>query len=226
MPTLVSRLAALATVAGPLVLLGAPAPAPAAGVPTCFGRAPTIVAAPGEEAVGTDGDDVIVGGSDVYGGNGDDRLCGFTGKAHGQAGEDRIEVVAGASGQGGPGDDLFVTRSAPGSAPAHVYGKAGADVVRGGPGRDFVFTGVGGDTVHGGAGRDSIHLNWGENVAHGGRGADGIIGHVKDDRLYGGRGDDTLYGGGNVDDHDLGDGGRGRDTCGEIERETSCEVAG
>ncbi len=88
--------------------------------PSCEGRPATIVALPGIETVGTNGDDVIVGtpGPDVISGRGgNDLICGY-------GGGDRID--------GGRGRDQLYG----GNGRDRIDGGKGRDVIRGGKGRD------------------------------------------------------------------------------------------
>ena len=72
---------------------------------------------------------------------------------------------------GGPGDD----RLQGGGLNESIDGRAGADVVRGGPGRDNLGAGedADADVLEGGPGWDELGLGGGPDVADGGEGADG-----------------------------------------------------
>ncbi|MDO9378666.1 MAG: hypothetical protein Q7T56_07435 [Nocardioidaceae bacterium] len=140
------------------------APAHAADVPTCQGRAATIVSTPGQESVlGTDGPDVIVatGARDLQGLGGDDRIC--VDQAYyliGGPGRDRLTSTAQVYyTSGGDGADVITI----GGSSDYVNGDAGNDVVRvattnatyGGPGNDLL-TGTGGGTLFGDEGFDVV----------------------------------------------------------------------
>jgi uncharacterized delta-60 repeat protein len=149
-------------------------------VDACRGVAPTVVGAPGENAlVGTNGRDVIVdrGGADeIRGLGGGDLICAGSG----------ADVV-----RGGAGRD-------------RIYGDAGADRVLGGPGADLITGGNGADHIKGDVGRDRLFGAGGRDVIQGGAGADllkgsgaadRLLGQFGPDRLFGGAGDDVLSGG-------------------------------
>lgn len=116
---------------------------------SCFGRAATIVARPGQVTVGTSGNDVIVGTSgadEIRGRGGDDLVCAGGGNdvVHGGRGRDTVDLGAGHdTGRGGPGAD-------------HVMGGPGDDTLRGGKLADTLDGGAGRDQCRGGAGSDHL----------------------------------------------------------------------
>lgn len=124
--------------------------------------------------LGTDGDDILVGGDygavvDGFGGN--DLVS--TG-----AGNDTVF--------GGDGDD-------------HIVTSAGDDEVRAGAGNDVVFGGVGDDRLSGGAGDDRLFGGSGRDILFGDAGGDLLSGGAGADLLIGGAGDDRLSDGGGAD---------------------------
>lgn len=110
--TRLTSLGATVTVVAALALFGA-GPTQGVSVPTCAGRAATVVGTAGhDELRGTNGPDVIVGrgGSDhIEARGGNDVVCG-------NLGNDDLE--------GGRGSD-------------RLYGGPGHDEAEGGPGADF-----------------------------------------------------------------------------------------
>ncbi|MEM7286453.1 MAG: CapA family protein [Actinomycetota bacterium] len=166
--------------------------------PTCFGQAATIVAAPGERTVGTDGRDVIVGTSgpdDIRAGGGDDLVCGLGGP----------DVI-----RGNAGDDM-------------IAGGGGRDQLFGGKGRDTINGGKGRDEIHGNSAGDTLNGNSGQDEIWGGTGPDVIHGGTAHDRLRGQKGDDALIGGSGPD---LCGGGPGADTKAECEATTTLAFSG
>lgn len=153
-----------------------------------------------ENAIGGDGDDLIIGngvanelngngGADlIFGGAGDDSIFG-------NDGNDELF--------GGLGNDL-------------ILGGDGSDQSFGGIGNDELDGGLGDDQSFGGAGNDEIADSDGANVLHGGGGNDTLtntsssastlIGGDGEDILQGGAGNDTLMGGRGRDSLDGGDG--------------------
>jgi Ca2+-binding RTX toxin-like protein len=91
-------------------------------------------------------------------------------------------MVAGASVQGGPGDDI-------------ITGGPGNDTLGGGQGNDTIAGTQGDDLIHGGAGNDSIGGGQGNDQIFGGLGNDTITGGQGDDTLDGGAGNNVLHGG-------------------------------
>jgi hypothetical protein len=123
------------------------AAAHAAPPPTCLGQPATIVS--NGNIVGTNGDDVIVGGGNaqaIDGGAGNDVICGKGGddNIRGGSGNDKID--------GGGGDDK-------------IYGEGGNDQIHGGDGNDRMDGGDGSDQIDGEGGKD--------DKADGGAGTDG-----------------------------------------------------
>lgn len=139
---------------------------------------------PGQEQVGTRGDDELIGtqGDDILRGlHGDDLLDGG-------AGDDLLD--------GGYGDDILL-------------GRAGEDELRGGHGDDLLEGGDGDDLLDGGYGDDLLLGGQGDDDLRGGYGDDRLEGGAGDDRLDGGYGDDVLIGGAG---NDVLIGGMGDDT--------------
>lgn len=162
-----AALAAL-TILGTTLTVAGPAHA---AVPTCQGKAATIVGTDSaERIVGTTGDDVIIGrgGNDIIvGRGGNDVICGGPGG-------DRI--------WGGYGNDS-------------ILGNSGPDYVNGGPGKDMVNGGWGDDEVHGGAGADKVYGSRNADKLYGGDGIDQMWGGNGHDQMWGGKHNDTLSGG-------------------------------
>lgn len=129
--------------------------------------------------VGTEGDDVLFGGSGstevIYGYGGDDIITGGTGHAtiYGGAGDDTIIASGGGHRliDGGDGNDT-------------ITGLGGGDEISGGNGNDTIDGGRGSDTIDGGAGDDIIV---------GGQGSDTIDGGTGDDTMTGGHGTRNTY---------------------------------
>jgi hypothetical protein len=134
---------------------------PGRDLKSCGHLAPTIVGTAGDDLLlGTDHSDVISagGGADiVYGYDGADVICGGAGhdelvglkhddRLIGGPGDDALFGVTESDREsGGPGDDLFTSGGA----------DPGADLVRGGEGRDAILnTGPGDDVLDGGPGSD------------------------------------------------------------------------
>jgi Ca2+-binding RTX toxin-like protein len=131
---------------------------------------------------GTDGDDILWGGScgdEIYGHDGNDIIDGRDGN----------DII-----YGGNGND-------------HILGGRGNDILYGGAGHDVIFGGAGNDQIYGGSGNDRLFGDEGDDVIFGEDGDDLIFGGAGNDYLSGGRGNDTIYGGiGNdVIDGDEGD---------------------
>ena len=94
-----------------------------------------------------------------------------------------------------------------------INGRDGDDLIRGGPGADFLNILDDGEN--------------GDDEVFGGPGDDVLVAGVGEDRMFGESGDDQLFAG--VDDSpmvDLFSGGRGTDLCGggEEDKLRSCEV--
>jgi Ca2+-binding RTX toxin-like protein len=217
-------LTALALVATGLVA----APPPAHAVPTCGGKAATMVFGDGDDVVtGTNGDDVVVlgGGDDVYqdDNGGDDTIC---------AGPGNDTVIAGYTSvvEGGPGRD-------------ELKSEIGSPQLFGGPGDDHLQIGLSTPSADGGAGTDSVSFWFGaqpvrvdlarETASSPGAGsmrlvrvedvegtayADVIRGDSARNVLRGLDGDDRISGRGG---RDRAEGGSGRDTC-AAEVQVSC----
>lgn len=159
----------------------------------CGGRTPTLV--------GTDGNDVLIGGRgadviDGLGGNdriegrsGGDVLCGGLGFdiLLGGDGDDRLVGQSGNDGlDGGAGRDLLL-------------GGNGADVLEGGSDADELWGGEGNDGLYGQAGGDLLEGEIGADALYGGTGNDALRGRGGADQLFGNAGDDRLDGGDAVD---------------------------
>ena len=178
----------LATIASPVVFQSGGSVAVAGEGELCFGQVPTIVGAPGEELLGTEGADVVVtngaAGADTAGGN--DLVC-ISGLVGGQyltgSGNDRIdttraevdtvtllidpgsgmdEVLGGASGTTWvTSNDADADVINTGSASDNVYA-GGQDTVTLGPGNDFLSVDLDGEAVggkfEGGTGADELTL--------------------------------------------------------------------
>jgi Ca2+-binding RTX toxin-like protein len=116
-------------------------PVAQAAIPTCFGRAATIVGTTGNDTLtGTATADVIVGlgGDDtIYGGGGRDRICG-------------------------DGGDYFNFGS------DHIYGQGGRDRLAGSAGNDFIFGAAGDDELLGGSQDDQLDGGIGNDLLAGG----------------------------------------------------------
>jgi len=151
-------LAAIALILGSVTL--APSPVHAAD-PTCFGRAATIIGVAGEDIIGTDGDDVIVGTSGpdhIEGRGGDDIICSADDAALGTDGGGGPDWIDGGDGadqiSGSYGDDIIIG----GDGDDDINAVAGDDLILGGRGDDTIWTGLGADTVYGEDGDDRIDL--------------------------------------------------------------------
>jgi RTX calcium-binding nonapeptide repeat (4 copies) len=128
-----------------------------------------------------EGDDVGADVLSVVGGGGDDVLGAAAGGA-----------------SGGPGDDLLLGRSVS-SYPVvpHLYGDAGADVLRGGAASEWLDGGPGDDRLDGGAGADVLGDGPGADRLSGGPGDDALGGYAADgarDVFSGGPGADRFDG--------------------------------
>jgi Ca2+-binding RTX toxin-like protein len=85
----------------------------------------------------------------------------------------------------------------------YLYGRGGADTLRGGSARDFIYGGNQNDTIYGAGDNDELwggdHDDWiygeaGFDVAHGESGNDHIYGGIGEDTLFGEAGIDELFG--------------------------------
>ncbi|MBQ0809475.1 calcium-binding protein [Roseovarius sp.] len=174
---------------------------------------------PGEEIVGTDGDDSLIGTVN------DDTLAGGTGNDNIDSGGGGNNNISGSDGNdtlfGGPGDDSI----GGGLGNDTIFGNNGNDVlgagfgndfVSGGNGNDVVAGGAGDDTLEGGEGNDSMSGSFGNDLIFGNGGADDIGGGTGRDTIDAGAGNDRVGGGEGDDSIDGGDGndflaGGGRD---------------
>jgi Ca2+-binding RTX toxin-like protein len=209
---------------GGLVLaLSVAGPAAAGGMPTCHGRAATIVGTPGEDVFEqdqiSDGDVLVLraGADRVESESRNVTVCGG-------AGSDDITAHPGTTGRrtlfdGDPGDDLLVAGSLRGrlrdvGVPVRFLGGPGDDGLVGGGADDRLKAGPA-DDPPGDLDRDAVH---------GDRGADLIKGGDDADELRGGAGNDSIIGGrSGVRYGDFADGGLGRgDRC-RAEVKRNCE---
>jgi len=204
----------------------------------CFGMPRTV-----SGTAGTDGDDVIIGGSGndtLRGLGGNDTICGGAGndtisagagddRLDGRDGNDRLDGgggkdrLLGGEGsdrvEGGPGDDDFLERD-----------RQGDNRLNGGSGNDKLNAqGAGGkSTLDGGAGHDSLLGGSGDDTLNGGDGNDFLQGDQGSDELSGGPGDDELRGGPGADRLRGGPGrnrligGPGHDRCDSV-NDFECE---
>ncbi|HKY87955.1 MAG TPA: hypothetical protein VJL90_14445, partial [Pseudorhodoplanes sp.] len=153
------------------------------------------------DAIGTDADDIIIGGDEsngLDGGGGDDLIRGGGGDdvIYGGAGSDTI--------RGGQGDDAILGEGGAdtiygGGGWDEIHGGAGADWIDGGSGSDFLTGDGGGDTIRGGTGDDRIEGGGGDDNLRGGGGDDDIFGDAGNDTIRGGGGDDYIEGNGGDD---------------------------
>jgi Ca2+-binding RTX toxin-like protein len=158
----------------------------------------TMVGGEGPDAFeGRGGDDTLVGNGQrdwLYGEGGDDRL-------YGGDGEDRLV--------GGPGDDIYeggadsdALMETDETSSLGRRGKiftpeqpGGTDVVKAGPGDDWMSLGAGADRVFGEEGDDRIVTGGGADEVDGGPGDDVLAGGADFDRIAGGAGEDTIFAG-------------------------------
>jgi Ca2+-binding RTX toxin-like protein len=154
--------------------------------------------------IGTDGPDVLVGGSEK------DILCGL-------GGNDRV--------RGGRGPDILIGEAGRdkligGDGRDSLSGDTGRDQLLGGGGPDFLEGGNGRDRLRGGAEHDRMFGDAGDDEVSGGgdddyiegeKGSDDLSGGSGDDELLGKSGDDTMKGG---PGKDLCDGDEGHDAAG------------
>jgi Ca2+-binding RTX toxin-like protein len=151
--------------------------APAAHLPTCFGKPATIIAHKHGRTHGTNGNDVIVGtrgGDFIDPRRGRDRVCGRSGKDVLRDGWGRKRRFI----RGGPGDDYL----SPGGA-AHAL--VGPLVLKGDMGDDYLGGGASGcpscprpvgDDLWGGPGDDELNGDGGPDNLDGGDGVDSCDG--------------------------------------------------
>lgn len=144
-----------------------------------FGGRPSLFSGPAEAAVvGTDGDDVLLGGAldeeltaaagrdTVSSGGGSDLIYGNQGADEVTAGDGR-DVIYGGQNDGPPGDDGMLRDGL-----EVLYGNAGADLIYGNMGSDVLYGGAGDDTLYGGQDADSLHGGLGDDLLSGDLGAD------------------------------------------------------
>lgn len=136
-------------------------------------------------SLGSDADDLLIGGSgrdNMNGGDGNDWLCGGYG-------DDGLD--------GGDGDDIIYC----GNGNDTCRGKAGNDTIRGGTGANVIEGNEGEDTLNGGPGpdlilggngNDFIDCKGGDDICKGGEGNDVINGGAGTDYCSGGGGSDTI----------------------------------
>ena len=127
---------------------------------------------------GTDGDDVLLGGSaidSIFGRDGNDRLFAKGGDDYvdGEAGNDELH--------GGSGDDVMA-------------GRRGSDEIHGDAGNDRITGDRGSDRIFGGGGRDTIFGNFDRDRIDGGPGNDRInVVHGDHDVVICGPGEDMVF---------------------------------
>jgi Ca2+-binding RTX toxin-like protein len=199
-----------AFVASLAVVVPTPVAAQTPSVPSCFGRAPTIVGTEAADSlVGTPEADVIVGlgGNDrIEGRGGNDYVCSGAGDdiVYGGSGNDHIAAGSGLDVVGGGdgndrirlGANPFVPVSEDELSRELGDGGDGDDVLSGGPGNDELSGDRGADIIWGGPGDDALNGGWeggGNDVLHGGAGSDGLAGIRGDDIGYGDAGADVWY---------------------------------
>ena len=161
---------------------------------------------PGQEIIGTNGADALVGGDfndfllglggqdTLDGGAGDDTLNGGTGndRLNGGDGNDMLEGEGGFDFiRGGDGDDTIDG----GALADNLGGDHGNDLIYGQQGFDVLFGGTGDDTFFGGYDSDGMHGQVGNDHMFGDGGNDRMFGGHGFDQMFGGEGDDILNGG-------------------------------
>ena len=157
----------------------------AAPVPSCEGKAATIVGTSGDDTlIGTNGDDVIVGleGNDqIEGGAGHDILCGSQGDDTliGGTGNDTL--------RGGYGSDWASYGKAPGAVIVDLVAKTVT-----GHGTDSISSV---ENILGSPYSDKIYANNVDNILRGSGGQDFIRGRGGNDTIHGGPAYDLIYGG-------------------------------
>jgi VCBS repeat-containing protein len=101
---------------------------------------------------------------------------------------------------GGAGNELMVGRASLGDS---MLGAAGADLIIGGGGHDWIDGGGGANRLFGGTGNDTLYSGGASDLLMGGDGhdrlsagggADTLFGEAGHDLMYGGGGEDVLYG--------------------------------
>jgi Ca2+-binding RTX toxin-like protein len=163
----------------------------------------------GHTLYGNDGKDALYG-TLLYGGNGDDKLYGTSGddRLYGGAGNDELNGWSGDDLlEGGTGNDFLGGDD----TELETSNPIGRDVIRGGPGTDYVsynghskpvtvnLDGLANDGQAGendlvGADVENINGSWQSDVLTGNDAANYINGASGDDVIRGGGGNDTLYG--------------------------------
>lgn len=145
-----------------------------------------------DEVRGTDGADVLSGGSGadtMRGQGGDDTLSGGAGRNY-LRGDDGDDSIAGGADfddiNGNQGNDTCWS----GGGDDWVVGGKGNDSLLGSAGQNLVYGNLGADTCEGGAGADTLR---------GGQDNDSVSGGAGDDYVSGDRGDDTMAGGAGAD---------------------------
>lgn len=153
------------------------------------------------EFIGTEGNDLLGGGSDndyfdglggldtIDGGSGDDHIEGGLGEDNliGSAGNDLI--------RGGNDSDIIYGLS----GDDEIYGDRGSDYIEGGSGDDYLDGGPDYDTIIGGDGNDTLVGGPAHDVLYGDSGDDYLDGGIDNDYLDGGDGKDSLFGGLDMD---------------------------
>jgi Ca2+-binding RTX toxin-like protein len=181
--------------------------------PKCRGEPASNIGSEGADSLGNGGTVVALAGDDrIEGDDTDDLVCAGEG-------DDRVESEIGIALEFG--DDTYLGEAGNDKLIGGDH-FAGADDLRGGPGRDRikgngardrVSGGDGKDQLSGGNGRDRLTGDDGEDELNGDRGKDVVMGGKGADLLKGGKGNDLLVG------------GKGRDRClgGGTDRTRSCE---
>lgn len=127
---------------------------------------------------------------DVTGSHGDDVMLG--------------PVYAGATFDGGAGNDRLIARAKRTKLSHRFHGGAGDDFLSGGPGADTLDGGPGDDTIHGNGGRNAIFGGHGNDLIRDGAGAsvidtgpgrNSVFSEGGDDTILAGPGENTLTGG-------------------------------
>lgn len=153
-----------------------------------------------DKGVGSDSDDIFLGGNELLGKDGNDILItnqnSLSVTIKGGAGDDEIH--------GSLNDDVHLSG---GAGRDTIYGYAGADILNGNGGRDHLYGGDGIDTISGGGGRDIISGGDDGDILSGGNGNDFVFGEDGDDTIII---EDTFFAA--DDGTDFYDGGEGYDT--------------
>ena len=93
------------------------------------------------------------------------------------------------------GNDNVKSTALPPAFKLYMLADAGRDVVRAGPGNDFINGAQNRDRMWGGAGNDWIRTGLGNDDITGGAGRDRLVGVYGEDTIHGGRGNDRIGGG-------------------------------